>query len=439
MEEHPMALSPLAEQANDAIRADCPVVYDLLSETGKALFFPKGILTQSAEAKQKATRYNATIGIATEGGQAMHLDCVNRYFNDLTPGELYPYQPSTGNPQLRAAWAEKQRQETPSLGTHPTSLPVVTNALTHGLCLAGEMFIDRRDTVLLPDMLWGNYKLTWATRQGAQIVTYPFFTPDLQGFNQAAFQQALAAHTGDKLIVVLNFPNNPSGYSPTRSEAAAMVDALTEAAARTRLVVICDDAYYGMFYGENCETESLFGRLAQAHDQLLAIKVDGATKEEFVWGLRVGFITYGVRNGTEAAYHALAQKTGGCVRGQVSNITAPGQSIVLKALQDPAFRPQQAAKVTILRARAKAVHAACEDPQYADCWDVYPFNAGYFMCLRIKGVDAEELRLHLLDVHGIGTISLGASNLRVAFSCVEETDIPDLFDRIAQGVRALRG
>ena len=50
--------------------------------------------------------------------------------------------------------------------------------------------------------------------------------------------------------------------------------------------------------------------LAQAHQNILAIKIDGATKEEFVWGLRVGFITYGVKGGTKALYDALEQKTG---------------------------------------------------------------------------------------------------------------------------------
>jgi aspartate/methionine/tyrosine aminotransferase len=435
-----MALSPLAVAANDVIQADCPVVMDLLSDTGKALFFPKGILTQSAEAKQKATRYNATIGTATEGGHAMHLACVHQYFHGLTPDECYPYQPSTGNAKLRAAWQQKQREETPSLGDHSISLPVVTNALTHGLALAGEMFINPGETVLVPDMFWGNYKLTWSVREGAKLASFPFFTEDLSGFNQAAFEAALQEHGGGKLVVLLNFPNNPTGYSPSRAEAEAIVTALANcAAAGTKLVVICDDAYYGMFYDEACETESLFGRLAQAHENLLAIKVDGATKEEFVWGLRVGFITYGVKNGTEGAYHALAQKTGGCVRGMVSNITAPGQAIVLKALQDPDFRSQQAVKVAILRERAQEVDRVCRQTDYADCWDVYPFNAGYFMCLRIKGVDAEQLRVHLLDEHGIGTISLGDTDLRVAFSCVEKVDIADLFDRIAQGVRALRG
>ena len=434
-----MALNPLAEAANAAIADVSPFVLDVLSTTGKALYFPKGILSQSAEAKTKATRYNATIGIATEGGKAMYLDCVDQYFNGLEAGDVYPYAPSPGKPELRAFWAKKQVEETPSLNGQLTSSPVVTNALTHGLSLVGELFIDSGDTIVMPDKLWGNYRLTWEVRGGGNIKTFPFFTDDLSGFNQSAFEAALSAEQGNKIVVVLNFPNNPTGYSPSKDEAAAIVKALSDAAAAgTKLVVVCDDAYYGMFYEEQCATESIFGALAGAHENILAIKIDGATKEEFVWGLRVGFITYGIKGGTEAMYKALEQKTGGAIRGMVSNISHASQTIVLKALESAEFRTQQAEKVAILRDRANKTKAVCSEEQYQDCWDVYPFNAGYFMCLRIKDVDAEVLRVHLLDEHGLGTISLGKTDLRVAFSCLEADQIQDVFARIAQGVRALR-
>jgi len=433
-------LDPLAETANEAIRRDCPAVFELLSERGKRFFFPtKGILAQGAEAKVKAKVANATIGIAVENGQPMSLACVDRYFNGLAPTEIYDYAPSYGKPALRQAWAAKQREETPSLGGHPVSNPVVTNALTHGLSVVGELFLDPGDEALSSDLMWENYNLSWETRIGAHISCYPFFDEALSGFNLEAFDRALKQRLGQKLMVSLNFPNNPSGYTPTRAEALGIERVLTEAAeAGSRLVVVCDDAYYGMFYDEACERESLFGRLAQAHPNLLAVKVDGATKEEFVWGLRVGFITYGVKNGTPAVYKALEDKTAGIIRAVVSSITHPGQSIVLKALQDPAFRAQQAEKVAILRGRATVTGVECRRPEYADCWDVYPYNSGYFMCLRLKGADADTIRMKLLDEHGVGTIALGAANLRVAFSCLTEEQIPGVFKAIASAVRDLK-
>jgi len=437
----PSPLHPLAQAATDALAKDCPVVLELLSARGKRFFFPaKGILAQGAEAKQKAKTANATVGIATEGGAPMHLACVHKFYQGLTPAEIYDYAPSYGRPDIRAAWAKKQREQTPSLGDHPISSPVVTNALTHGLGLVGDLFLDPGDAVLTSDLLWENYNLNWETRLEAQFGYFPFFDEKLTGFNLAGFTAALAKHRGRKLVVSLNFPNNPSGYTPTKAEAEAIARALTaEAEAGTRLVVCVDDAYYGMFFDPSCETESLFGRLAKASPNLRAVKIDGATKEEFVWGLRVGFITFGVKNGTPAAYKALEDKTAGLIRAYVSNISNPGQSIVLKALGDPDFRRQQAEKVAVLRARASAVAKECRKPEYASCWDVYPFNSGYFMCLRLKDVDADTVRLRLLDDHGVGVIALGKRELRVAFSCLTEAQIPGVFSAAAAAVKAVRG
>ncbi|BDG06619.1 aminotransferase class I/II-fold pyridoxal phosphate-dependent enzyme [Anaeromyxobacter oryzae] len=437
----PSALHPLAQTANDALAKDCPVVLDLLSARGKRFFFPaKGILAQGAEAKQKAKTANATVGIATENGAPMHLACVDRYYQGLTPSEIYDYAPSYGRPDIRAAWAKKQRAETPSLGDHLTSSPVVTNALTHGLGLVGDLFLDPGDPVLTSELHWENYELSWDTRLEARFDYFPFFDEKLTGFNLAGFTAALARYRGKKLVVALNFPNNPSGYTPTRAEAEGIAKALTaEAEAGTKLVVCVDDAYYGMLFDDACTTESLFGRLAKASDNLLAVKIDGATKEEFVWGLRVGFITFGVKNGTAAAYKALEDKTAGLIRGYVSNISNPGQSIVLKALSDPEFRAQQAEKVAILRARAKVVAKECRKPEYADCWDVYPFNSGYFMCLRLKDADADTVRVRLLDDHGVGTIALGKRELRIAFSCLAEAQIAGVFSAAAKAVRSVRG
>ena len=434
-------LHPLAQAANDALAKDCPNVLGLLSARGKRFFFPaKGILAQAGEAKQKAKTANATIGIATENGAPMHLACIHKYYQGLTPGEIYDYAPSYGKPDLRTAWAKKQRAETPSLGDQPTSNPVVTNALTHGLGLVGDLFLDPGDAVLTSDLLWENYNLNWETRLEARFEYFPFFDDKLTRFNLPGFTAALAKHRGRKLVVSLNFPNNPSGYTPTKAEADGIAKALTaEAEAGTKLVVCIDDAYYGMFFDDAIERESLFGRLARASNNLLAVKIDGATKEEFVWGLRVGFITFGVKNGTAASYKALEDKTAGIIRAYVSNVSNPGQSIVLKALGDPDFRKQQAEKVAVLRGRAAVVATECRKAEYGDCWDVYPFNSGYFMCLRLKDADADTVRQRLLEEHGVGTIALGKREVRVAFSCLTEAQIPTVFATAAKAVRAVRG
>ncbi len=52
-------------------------------------------------------------------------------------------------------------------------------------------------------------------------------------------------------------------------------------------------------------------------------------------------------------------------------------------------------------------------------------------------MNAEELRVHLLKDYGIGTISVGSTDLRIAFSCIEAEDLEELIETVYRGVRDL--
>lgn len=104
-------------------------------------------------------------------------------------------------------------------------------------------------------------------------------------------------------------------------------------------------------------------------------------------------------------------------------------------MQSSAFQNEKSEKFEILKSRAERVKGVLKDPKFNDLWDVYPFNSGYFMCLKLKTVDAEKLRRHILDTYGVGLIAIGERNLRIAFSCTEEEDIPEIFDIIYRGIK----
>jgi aspartate/methionine/tyrosine aminotransferase len=418
----------LAAELNRSIEENAPAVMRLLSDLGKELYFPKGILTQTAEANQKATRYNATIGEARELQHSMGLAAIMRHFSDLGPDAVLPYAPAAGRADLRAAWREEIRQKNPSLGDTPVSMPVVTSGITHGLSTAADMFTDSGDLLLVPDQLWGNYLMTFSVKRGAQAKRYPLLDPD-EGFDIAGFRKVLDENAGrGKLVVLFNFPNNPTGYSITPAEADAIKDALVEVAdGGCDIVSICDDAYFGLFYDDKVMKESLFTRLAAAHERLLAIKLDGATKEDFAWGLRVAFMTYGIGGG-EGAYEALEKKTAGCIRGTISNAPNVSQQLVLEAMSDPDYWAKKEEKFAVLRRRAVKMREVLAEPRFAAAWKSFPFNSGYFMCVRLNELNAEAYRVRLLNEYGVGVISTSESDIRIAFSCVDEADISDLFD-----------
>jgi len=439
----PAESNPLARALNERLEAAAPEISGMLSALGRRLYFPKGILSQGAEAKAKAHRSNATIGIATEAGGPMYLPSVAAHLRDVDPEEAFPYAPPAGQAALRERWREKMLAENPALRGKAFGLPVVTSAITHGLSLAGDLFVDPGDVIVMPDKLWGNYRLTYEVRLGARIETFPFYAGS--GFDVAAFAQALAqqADGREKLVVLLNFPNNPTGYMPSESECDAIVAALLAQAERgTRLVAVLDDAYFGLFYhlGGRSSTESLFARLANLHPGLLALRLDGATKELFVWGLRCGFLTVGPGRADTAAEvcDVLEAKLRGAIRSGISNVPQLSQSLVRKALESSSIDQERKQKHETLRARAERVYQVANDPRYRESWEVYPFNSGYFMCVRALGVEAEPVRVALLEQRGIGVIAAGGSDLRIAFSCLELEEIEPVFGALHEVIQALR-
>ncbi len=424
-------LNEQAVQLNDQIGADCPAVLAMLSDRGKAIYFPKlGILSQSAEANGK--EINATIGIALEEtGAPMILPSIAANCS-LKAGEMVSYAPSPGRPDIRKTWKEMLVRKNPSLAGKSFSLPVVTCALTHGLSVGAYLFCDAGDEFIVPDLYWENYDLIFGNGFHARLTTYPLFAGEgKKGFNLAGLKEQLLAKKPVKKIVCLNFPNNPTGYTPTENEAAAITALLLEAArAGQRLVVIIDDAYFGLVYEKNILKESLFVTLCDLHPNILAVKLDGPTKEDYVWGFRVGFMTYGVQGGTPAVYGALEAKTAGAIRGNISNSANISQSLLLAAYNSKTYEAEKKQKFDLLNSRYLAVkQILAEHPEYGKQFEPMPFNSGYFMCLRMIAVDPEELRRKLLLDYSSGVIVMN-SLVRVAFSSTPLAKLPDLFDNI---------
>jgi len=419
-------MNPQAEELNEIIKMNNENIYEMLSDKGKAIFFPKkGILSQAADAKGK--KINATIGIALEDdGSPMRLKSIAKNIK-LDPKDIFPYAPSFGKPELRGKWKEMIYQKNPSLDGKEMSLPIATNALTHGLSMLGYMFINSGEKVILPDLFWGNYKLILINAYGAEFDTFETFKGE--GFNVEGLKEKLLGEVGKK-ILLLNFPNNPTGYTPTEKEVIEIKEAIKEAAEKgNKIVVIVDDAYFGLVYRDGIYTQSIFVELADLHENVLAIKLGGATKEDYVWGLRVGFVTYGVKNGNNELYGALENKTAGAVRGSISNDSHLSQSLVYHAFSESEYWNEKKEKYNLLKKRCEVVEKVLkEHKEYGDEFSPLPYNSGYFMCIKpVK--DAEKIRQKLLEKFDTGVIATSGL-IRIAFSSVKTGAIPELFENI---------
>ena len=420
-------MKDLAIELNETLKGTC--AYDLLGNKGKNMYFPKGIVAQSAEAGDKAKRYNATVGLATEKGDPF---CLSDIYSAFVPGslskkEIFNYAPGGGDKELRALWKKAMVKKNPTLEGKLLSTPIVTGGLTHTISIIATLFMDRGDEVVCPDLYWDNYQLIFEDLAEGELKTFPSFKDG--GFNVEGMKKALLETKGDTARLILNLPNNPTGYSPSKEEAKAIVEAVKEVAeSGKKILVISDDAYFGLFYEEETEKESLFSFFCDAHENILAIKGDAATKEEMVWGFRIGFITYGGKALGKEEIDALEKKTLGAVRCTVSNCDRPGQSLLKRGMAGENYDKDKEYLFSTVGERYRVIRKTLEKYRDSKVLRPYPFNSGYFMAFDTMGRNAEELRLHLLEKYQVGAINIMGRTLRLAYCSVEKENLEDLVD-----------
>lgn len=420
-------MNPQAEKLNKILADENPAILDLLSEKGKNIYFPsKGLVRQGLDASTK--KINASIGMAMEDdGSPLRLKAIDSKLN-MPPEEVFPYASSYGKTELREIWQKIIREKNPSLEDHPISKPVVTNALTHGLSICGYLFVNEGDEIIMPDLFWGNYRLLFENGYGGKLSHFPLFNEN--NFNLKGLEEKLNG-PGEKKILLLNFPNNPTGYTPTEKEVQSITEIIRNAAeSGKKIVLITDDAYFGLVYEPEVYRESIFSPMAALHENILAVKVDGATKEDYAWGFRVGFLSFSNKLMNDRIAKALEDKAAGAVRGNVSNCAHLSQSLLHTAYKSPDYKEDKERKFELLKKRYNKVKEVLS-AKYTESnlFDIVPNNSGYFMCLKLKGIDPEEVRQTLLNHYDTGVMAIG-DMIRIAYSSLPTNQIEILFENI---------
>ena len=428
-------INPLAKELNDTLAGS--VVDALMSDMGRRLYFPNGIISQGGEAAKDAHFANGTIGMAVAQGTPIELDSYKKNMPSLTPRETVAYAKTAGNPDLRALWKEKIIEKNPSLKNKQFSLPILVPGLTAVLSYVSDLFVDVDKPLLAADPCWDNYELIVAARRGAEFHQFKCF--ENGKFNIADLEAKMKADAEKygSVRVILNFPQNPSGYSPTVSEAKEIVRIVREIAeSGKKVLVLSDDAYFGLNYEDDIEPQSLFAYMADLHENVLAIKADGPTKEDFAWGFRAGFVTFASKGLSDAQYTALVTKFMAAIRSSVSCSSTPSQSLVMHALNDEAHNKQKIECRKMLQSRYDRVRNFV-NTHTSKVLEPLPFNSGYFMSFHVSTGKAEEIRKALLKEKGIGIIKIDSHTLRVAFSSIDEDKVDSVYTSIYNVADAL--
>ena len=414
---------------NEILRGEHPAALTVMTGLGKRLYFPKGVPVQAGEAKRAGCPFNATIGeLKGEDGKALPLPSMQETIVNLSSEESFLYQAQGGRPDLRQAWSDHISGEMPQ----SYSLPVACMGLTHGLSICADLFVDPQTDVLLPSPRWGNYDVIFGMRPQGRIHNYTVMeeAPDVRnsGFNIKGIKRAIA-NIEQKGVLVLNIPSNPVGYTPTSSEVEELLQAIEEST--KPMVIVLDEAYKGMEW----ESSSVQGSIAKSFGnldpkQFLVVKVDGATKELFFFGGRIGFVTF-LCNKKSAP--VLEEKVIASIRSTVSALPSPSQAMVLRALRSDTLQHEVGEIRGLLRRRYETLKRAMDERSVP----YFPFNSAFFVLVRTPN-DAEQMRQYLLT-KGVGVVSVPSEQaIRVSYSTVSLDKIPKMISIIADALDAFQ-
>lgn len=408
------------DQINETI---CKTIKFFLSETGKRIYYPKkGIGSQSEEANDCAV--NATIGVAKDDfGNFMSL-------KSLHPKPV-PYAPAFGIPILRTIWKDRIVKNN-ILDHENLSLPVVTSGITSGLFIFGSLFLNEGDEIIVPELYWPNYNLVYKTYFNCNFKKYKTF--ENGGLDLISFEESLK--NSKKRIVVLNFPHNPTGYSPSHEEALKLADIIcNNSTPDSPTLVLTDDAYLGLNYKESNYKYSMF-KLLSNKENVVVIKADGISKEYYSWGMRMGFLTLSCGDNKTNNYDGMENKIAGLIRAQVSSVPRTSQESFINAY-GAKLEEEKNNNDLILKQRYEELNKLYnESEDYQKYFELIPSNSGYFFCIKPKLYNCDDLRVSLIKNYQIGVISTGGV-LRVALSSLKKTSIKYLLDSIAGEIKKL--
>jgi aspartate aminotransferase len=284
------------------------------------------------------------------------------------------------------------------------------------------------DEVVIPTPYWASYSLM-VELAGGRVITVP--CPEEKGFRLDP-EALAAALTPRTRLLLLNFPNNPSGAVMTAEDWAALAAVLRR---HPDLWVLCDDIYGELTYDGHRHVP-LAAVAPDLRERLLI--VSGVSKTYAMTGWRIGF---GL--GPAPLIRAMITMQGHATAG----VSAPGQAAAVAALEGP--QELVAERVAIFRRRrdllldrlAAAPGLTCHRPQGA--FYLYPNVGGLLGRITPAGQRLEtdtDVALALLEEAHVAVVAGAAFGmspyLRLSYATSEPL-LEEAARRIADFCRAL--
>ena len=224
------------------------------------------------------------------------------------------YGPAAGDPELRAAVAEKLSSGN-GIATTPEQV-LITNGGKQAIYNLFQVLLNPGDEVLLPAPYWLSYP-EMAALAGAKVKLIP--TQAEEGF-RLDLTDVEAAITPRSRLLVLNSPGNPTGRVMERQE----LEGVAELVRRHPQLLVMSDEIYEFLLAEG-----------EQHHSFAAIAPDLADRCFTVNGFAKGWAMTGWRLGYLAGHKDVIKAAAALQSQSTSNVCSFAQRGALAAIQGP--------------------------------------------------------------------------------------------------------
>ena len=371
---------------------------------------------------------DATIGMLKgEDGSLYVFSSVNKAIESLDDKKKFAYSNSLGTPEYHQAviyslfgkYLKEVREKC-------YVEAIVTPGGSGALNLALGNYVDRGDTVLLPDYMWENY-LTYGVEMGFLSDTYRLFGEDglfdIEGLRKKV--DSLKAKQR-RIVILINDPcENPTGFCMKEKDYDALID-IARNNPDNDFVFLLDVAYFD-FYNEDPDIiRARFAKYADIPHNALAFFVFSGSKSFGLYGLRIGALVALVKEKDEI--EAFVSASNFSTRAKWSDSSTLGMSIIEKLVLDDECRQGYEEEV---KSVCKMLHNRCVaflDSAREIGLNTLPYERGFFICVPCKNTKVVAKALNQDKVYLVPT----SRCLRVALCAIsveEARKLPSILKR----------
>lgn len=337
---------------------------------------------------------DATIGsLYGEDGMLAAFDSVFDHYDAIDHRIKAAYAANfRGNPDYREDVWEWVTQTT---DLHLPHSVIATPGGTGAVSTAFTAFLDAGETMILPDIAWGSYKLM-ASENNIRIANYKMFCGD--SFNLESVKETVRSvmKLQDRIVLIINDPcHNPTGYSMTHEEWNELIDFLNEVSKTHHVILIDDIAYLDFAYSIE-HAHSYMNIWNRISENVMVYVAFSSSKTLTSYGLRCGAaIMIAQRPEDVREVEIVVEKKARATWSNIPNAAMANFSWIIHEGKD-AYLEEKKKHVSIMKQRSDLFLSEAKECGL----DVYPYKEGFFISLRIEDNERRS-RMHqaLMDEH----------------------------------------